>query len=195
MLRVNPRSTMNSRPLTILLLFWLLAGAIGHSDPSSLPEQEHVSWYRGTRTWFAKDGKIPIGKTDLLLKRTVFNGGSRVVEVWTSSAPSPSQSPTSSEVHLTRRAQTLLYDITDPRGLIKGTAHFKRADLLEWTFRIDHSRLGKTEGEGQIAENSICVIANLEATEARRVVDELRKVSREEYEQELAFMHPLEGSE
>lgn len=175
----------------------LLALANGGDGAMSVAADiaDAVNHYVGTSVSSSPDGRIPYNKTDVFLKRATAEGGRLVVETWTRSAPSPSMPPVVSVLRLTRRGESLEYDVVAEKGARSGIVTFASGALDRWTLDLDLGDGRRETGTGRISGAGVRVAKTVEGARPMRVVDEFRAVSGEVYEREIASMRPPKQAE
>ncbi len=154
-----------------------------------------VAYYCGVISTSSPDGRIPFNKTEVTMMREIRDGGREIVETRTEPGISPSMPPHTTTLRLTRRAETLVYDASDEKGLPCGIIRFGNQQLNVWTYALNIQSAENCSGKGKLTEKGILVSKETTGARPMLVTEELHAVSRSEYDQTLSAFRPPHGAE
>ncbi len=172
----------------------VLGGGLSCKPPSSSAPVQ-TEWFVGQVTRTSPDGRIPYSQTEAVLQRQVLEDGRVVEELRTEAPPSPSMPPKQSRLRLVRRGGSRVFHAEGGDPVWVGQATYQDDRLSAWSFALHHKELGPQDGQGGLTGTGLQVIRTIGGSRPMRLVEDYRRVPREEYDRALGLMRPPKGAE
>ena len=174
---------------TIIPLLLTCAFAFGCAGTPARKPAEGTVYYFGQVRYSSVDGKQPYGGTTSAVMREVLAGGDRIIETVTQPGRSPATPSQTFVTRITRRDHALVYDAADDEKTFTGSLTFSGPDLAAWAYDIKLAS-GALTGSGRLTAAGIATDKTLAIARPVRITEDLRVVTKAEYEAQIAGMRP-----